>query len=110
MFGFMHRVTTWRPSGRPRLTHVASALSLAAGLGLAGCGGNPPGVYDVSIKDAYQRLLASELPDLVYRRRCGILIHVRPSGLGGEQVTWRVVSSGEEVVQFTAMLTSLGEK
>jgi hypothetical protein len=92
------------------MKYVASLVFLVATFGVASCGKEAPGVYDVSIKDAYQRLLANELPDLVYRRQCGILIHVRPSGLGGEQVTWSVVSSGEEVVQFTALLTSLGEK
>jgi hypothetical protein len=86
------------------------ALVLLAA-GLAGCGEDkPPGVYDVSIADAYQRLLANELGDLVYRRQCGILLHVTPQGLGGKQVTWHVRSSGEDVVEFTAVLTSLGDK
>jgi len=87
----------------------AAMVFLAAATGLAGCGENPPGVYDVSIAEAYQRLVSNQLADLVYHRQCGILIHVRPTGIDGEQVTWFVKSSGEEVVRFTAMLTAVGE-
>jgi len=81
---------------------------LAVTVGLAGCG-KQPGVYDVSMQEAYQRLVSNQLADLVYHRQCGILIHVRPTGIDGEQVTWFVKSSGEEVVRFTAMLTAVGE-
>ena len=87
----------------------AIALLLAA-ISLASCNARPPGVYDLSVADAYQRLSADELPDLVYARQCGILIHVTPEGVPGRQVTWRVRSSGEEVVRFTATLTPVGEK
>jgi hypothetical protein len=78
--------------------------------GLAGCGQEAPGVYNLSIADAYQRLSTNELPDLVYRRQCGILIHVMPEGVPNGKVRWQVTSSGEDVVQFTAILTSLSEK
>ena len=85
-------------------------LMLAAG-SLAGCQQpRPPGVYDVSVADAYQRLAANALPDMVFSKQCGILIHVIPEGVPNQQVTWRVYSSDQEVVQFTAVLTPLGDK
>jgi len=83
---------------------------LAVATGLAGCGQEPPGVYHLSIAEAYQRLATNKLADLVDRRQCGILIHVMPRGVPDEKVTWLVTSSGEEVVAFTAILTPLGEK
>ena len=70
----------------------------------------PPGVYDVSVADAYQRLSTNALPDMVYAKQCGILIHVIPEGVPNQQVTWRVYSSDQEVVQFTAVLTPVSEK
>ena len=82
---------------------------LAAAVSLAGCEQKTPGVYNLSIAEAYQRLAANKLPDLVYGRQCGILIHVTPSGVPDGKVTWRVTSSGEDVVAFTAILTSLAE-
>jgi len=90
------------------MKHLGSMVLLAASL--AGCGQEqPPGVYNVSMADAYQKLLASEMPDMVFRRQCGILLHVNPTGLGGQQVTWHVTSSGEDVVEFTAALTAISE-
>jgi hypothetical protein len=74
---------------------------------LAGCG-REPGVYEIGAHDAYQRLLHSELPDLVMARQCGILIHPRSEGVADRSVTWRVYSSGREMVNFTATLTPLG--
>jgi hypothetical protein len=84
---------------------------LAAVVSLAGCGQEtPPGVYNLSIHDAFQRLSTNELPDLVFRRQCGILIHVTPGGVPDGRVTWRVTSSGEDVVEFTAILTPISDK
>ena len=80
-------------------------LTLAATL--AGCG-KEPGVYEIGAHDAYLRLLQSELPQLVMGRQCGILIHPRPEGIADRSVTWRVYSSGREMVNFTATLTALG--
>ena len=84
-----------------------AVLALAA-VGLGGCKQErPPGVYDVSIGEAYRRLFADKLADMVYAKQCGILVHVTPVGIPGYQVTWRVHSSGREVVQFTAVLTAI---
>jgi hypothetical protein len=93
------------------MTRYGSIALLLAALSLAGCQKpKTPGVYDLPIADAFQRLVANELPDLVYSKQCGILIHVTPGGMVNQQVTWRVTSSGQEVVQFTAALTPVDEK
>jgi hypothetical protein len=81
----------------------------AAALLLAGCGGRENNVYAIGAHDAYQRLLHSELPELVMARQCGILIHPRTEGITDRSVTWRVYSSGREMVNFTATLTPLGD-
>jgi hypothetical protein len=82
-------------------------IVLALSAALAGCGGRESGVYQISAHDAYQRLLGSELPELVMARQCGILIHPRSEGVADRSVTWRVYSSGREMVNFTATLTPL---
>ena len=83
-------------------------IVLALSAALAGCGSREHGVYEIGTHDAYERLLGSELPDLVMARQCGILIHPRPEGVADRSVTWRVYSSGREMVNFTAALTPLG--
>jgi hypothetical protein len=83
-------------------------IVLALSAALAGCGGRESGVYEIGAHDAYERLLRSELPDLVMARQCGILIHPRSEGVADRSVTWRVYSSGREMVNFTATLTPLG--
>jgi hypothetical protein len=85
----------------------AVLIVLALSAALAGCG-RESGVYEISAHDAYQRLIRSELPDLVMARQCGILIHPRAEGVADRSVTWRVYSSGREMVNFTATLTPLG--
>jgi hypothetical protein len=87
-----------------------STVILLAVIGLIGCQKpRTPGVYEVGVDEAYRRLAGHQLPDLVYAKQCGILIHVTPEGVGGRQVTWHVHSSDVEVVQFTAVLTPVGE-
>lgn len=81
-------------------------IVLALAGALAGCGPEP-GVYEISAHEAYTRLLRSELPELVMARQCGILIHPRTEGVTDRSVTWRVYSSGREMVNFTATLTPL---
>jgi hypothetical protein len=83
---------------------------LALSAALCACGGGEknagkPGVYKISVAEAYQRLNNSELPDFVYAWQCGILIHVRPEGVDDHTVTWHVRSSGEEMLTFTVTLT-----
>lgn len=83
-------------------------IALALSAALAGCGSRESGVYEIGTHEAYQRLLRSALPDLVRARQCGILIHPRAEGVTDRSVTWRVYSSGREMVRFTATLTPLG--
>ena len=88
------------------MTRCGSLALVLATISLVGCKqAPPPGVYDVPVAEAYQRLSTDLLPDMVYAKQCGILIHVMPEGVAGQQVTWRVYSSDQEVVQFTATLT-----
>jgi hypothetical protein len=82
-------------------------IVLVLSAALAGCGGRESGVYEISAHDAYERLLHSALPDLVMARQCGILIHPRAEGMADRSVTWRIYSSGREMVNFTATLTPL---
>lgn len=98
-------------SGGWGMRRCGPIVLLLAVVGLAGCKpARQPGVYDVGVDEAYRRLSVDELPDLVFAKQCGILIHVIPEGIPGRQVTWRVTSSGQEVVQFTALLTPVNDK
>jgi hypothetical protein len=92
------------------MTRFGSIGLLAAALCLAGCAKREPGVYDLSLKEAYDRLSVSDLPDLVRSRQCGILIHVAPESFSDREITWKVNSGGHEVLKFTAVLTPIGEK
>lgn len=97
------------------MKQMGRAVLVLAALGLAGCEKErPPGVFDVSLGEAYRRLSNNKLADMVYAKQCGILIHVTPIGMPvnttDRQVTWRVRSSDREVVQFTAYLSPVGEK
>lgn len=94
------------------MTRCSSIVILMAVLGLAGCEkkpARPPGVYDITVAEAYQRLSADKLADMVFSKQCGILIHVEPEGVPNRYVTWRVRSSGQEVVWFRANLTPVSE-
>ncbi len=92
------------------MTRYASMVLLLAAASLAGCEKpKTPGVYDIGVAEAYQRLSTNTLADMVYSKQCGILVHVEPEGILSRSVTWRVRSSGQEVVQFTAVLTPVGE-
>ena len=65
----------------------------------------PPGQYALGLHEAYERLAKDDLPEFVGNRQCGILIHVRAEKLADRQITWRVTSSGREMLNFTAILT-----
>ena len=94
------------------MKRYGSIVLLVAAISLAGCEQQKPrtpGVYDLTPAEAYQRLSTDKLPDMVYAKQCGILIHVEPEGVANQYVTWRVRSSGREVVWFRANLTPVGE-
>ena len=64
--------------------------------------------YDLPVAEAYRRLAHNDLDALRFGRQCGILIHIRPQGDPRRNtVTWRVYSSGREMVHFTARLTAV---
>jgi hypothetical protein len=92
------------------MKRVTSTLVVLAATATSACQERPPGVYDLSITEAYKRLSAHTLPDMVFAKQCGILIHVRPEGVPNQRVTWRVYSSGQKVVEFSAVLTAIGDK
>ena len=94
-----------------RLRLIMAALPAA----LAGCGvtsfdqaqvASYEEPYALPVAEAYRRLAHSELDALRLGRQCGILIHIRAQGdPRRNSVTWRVYSSGREMVHFTARLT-----
>jgi hypothetical protein len=87
---------------------LGTAAILAAAL--TGCSAREPGVFDLTAAEAYQRLHSSDLREMVFAHQCGILIRARPEGVPGRSVTWRVYSSGREMVNFTATLTPVDER
>lgn len=72
--------------------------------GLAAACSEPPGQYRISAQDAYQKLIAADFLEFRRDRQCGILIHIKSEGDEGKSVTWRVTSSGREMLNFTAHL------
>ena len=84
-----------------------AVLILAAGL--AGCSRPEPGVYPMPVHDVFLKLAENKLDDFKFKRQCGVLIHFRPEGIVDKSVTWRVYSSGRELLSFTAKLTPVGE-
>lgn len=82
---------------------VARSVLAAALLLLAGCR-REPGVYDLPLHEAYQRLAGNALKDLRSNEQCGILIQFIPTGVPDKSVSWAVVSEGEELLHFTAHL------
>ena len=86
---------------------MARPVQLAALLLLAGCR-EEPGVYDLPVHEAYQRLATNALKDLRANEQCGILIQFVPTGVPDRSVTWTVVSEGEEMLHFSAKLMPVG--
>ncbi|KPL68961.1 hypothetical protein SZ64_13140 [Erythrobacter sp. SG61-1L] len=76
---------------------------------LAGCGGAEPGVYAVPLAEALQRLKKADVDGFRSARQCGILIHFAADSPKDDAITWRVSSSGREVLRFTVRLTAEGE-
>ena len=96
------------------MKQTAQAVLVLAAFGLAGCKKErPPGVYDVSVDEAYRRLSTDKLADMVFAKQCGILVHVTPGGVTNHEnywrATWQVRSGGREVVQFSALLSAVGQ-
>lgn len=76
---------------------------------LAGCGGPEPGVYPVPVAEALQRLKKADVDGFRSARQCGILIHFSAGSPRDNAITWRVTSSGTEMLRFTVKLTPEGD-
>jgi hypothetical protein len=61
----------------------------------------------MSTHQAYEKLLAADFTPFRRDRQCGILIHIINEGEEGKSVTWRVTSSGREMLRFTAQLIAV---
>lgn len=81
-------------------------VAALAWLALSGCT-QPPGQYRIGLHDAYERLAGSDFAGFMRERQCGVLIHLRTQGAPDHAVTWRILSSGREMVTFTATLTAI---
>lgn len=81
------------------------AALAAVGL-LAACSrSEPPGQVALSLHDAYARLADNPLAAFMEERQCGVLIHIKAEGRQDQSVTWRIASSGKEMLNFTVALT-----
>jgi hypothetical protein len=89
--------------GGRRVALVVLSASVAA------CS-NAPGVYDLPLHDAYERLAHNALDDFRFHRQCGILVHISPEPIQDDSITWRVFSSDEEQLSFTARLIPVGAR
>jgi len=81
---------------------------IAIAMLLAGCGRSEPGVYAVPLAEALQRLKKADVDGFRMARQCGILIHFASDSPKDNAITWRVSSSGREVLRFTVKLMAEG--
>src|ERR1700680_2173640 len=65
----------------------------------------PPGQVALGVHEAYERLAQTDLADFIFKRQCGILVHVRTEKQPDRSVTWQILSSGEEMLRFIVTLT-----
>ena len=66
-------------------------------------------MYPLALHDVFLKLAENKLEDFKFKRQCGILIHFRPEAIADKSITWRVYSSGREMLSFTANLTPVDE-
>ena len=92
-----------------RMSSARVVVAIIMAGSLAACG-RAPGVYDLSVREAYERLAAAPLDDFKLARQCGILIHLMPQAVPNQSVSWHVYSGGIPLLDFTARLTPVGEK
>lgn len=87
------------------------AIAGLAGLALiSGCSSEPPGQIALSAHDAYERLAKGDLTEFIFKRQCGILIHAKTEAEPDRSVTWHILSSGREMLNFTATLTPVDDR
>lgn len=92
---------------RTRLARL-SPVALLAAASLAGCGRNPPGVYDLTPADAMQRLQSADLPGFISARGCAVALNVaiRPDAPHSQR--WVIRGEGAELAHFTVRLDDAG--
>ena len=76
---------------------------------LTACGTSTPGVYDVPLPEALARLQKADLNGFRMARQCGMLIHIAASEISDDAITWRITSSGQQVLRFTVRLVKEGD-
>jgi hypothetical protein len=81
---------------------------------LSGCANGPLPTanaegYALSVEEAYNRLVSSDMVEMRDAFQCGLLVHLHPRGIPNESVTWSVSSSGREMFSFTAHLVPLAD-
>jgi hypothetical protein len=89
-------------------THIITLAAVL--LGLSACS-NLPGVYSLQVEEAFKRLTNADIDGFRLAHQCGILIHfhAQPNEVA-HSVTWRVESSGEQVLRFTVRLADMQGK
>jgi hypothetical protein len=89
----------------------AISFILSAGsILLSGCSSRVPGLYALSADQVYERLNVAALPDFMQDRHCGIPVQIRKMSSAGRSVTWQIMSSGREMLNFSAELTPVAEQ
>lgn len=90
-----------------RLWRVVAILGL--GVGLAACEKlkTKAGEYDLPVNVVYQKLSQDKLSDFMFRRQCGILIHLRTTGEENRSITWSIDSAEVEMLWIKARLVAL---
>jgi hypothetical protein len=86
-----------------------AVCTILALLAFGGCTQRQPGEYALPINEAYARLAASNLPDLIRVGRCGIPVSVNRSAEPPGTITWYVLSDDIETVRLVAYLSPLPE-
>jgi hypothetical protein len=82
---------------------------LILAVALAGCGNAPPPDekgFKLSVEQAYQRLVNSNMAEMRDAFQCGLLVHLHPRGITNQSVTWSVSSSNREMFNFTVHLAA----
>lgn len=94
------------PVGRRKGFMVLLLFTLGV---LAGCSSpDETGVYKMSTAEVYKRLVDSRFEEFLGQQQCGILIHLKRSGVHEKSVTWQITSRGREMVYMIARLTPRG--
>lgn len=81
---------------------------IAGAMMVAGCGGPEPAGYPITPDQAYDRLIDSDLADLIVDKRCGIPVKAVSGGTRPKTIHWKIMSGGSEQLRITVDLTPVG--